>query len=98
MDIKNFTQFCNLLTTKQVVHAHGSFDRLVVCMMTYNGMCACGGQSNQDKSNKHNECNRIYRESIGSVDKIKAHLFNGCPDNTISFWIDDAFLIKTICR
>jgi hypothetical protein len=61
-------------------------------------MCACGGQSNQDKNNKAAECNRIYREAIGSVDSIKANLFTQTTDNTITFFVNDAHQVKTICR
>lgn len=96
MDVRNFTQMVSLLSLKQVIHAHPSFDRLMTCFMTYNSMCACGG--NRDKSNKRSECNRIYRESIGAVDSVKAHLFQGCQDSTISFYIDDVNHIKTIFR
>jgi hypothetical protein len=98
MEIKNFTQFANLLGTKQVVHMNPAFDKLFMCMMSYGSMCSCGGNSNQDKSNKHAECNRIYREALGSIDSIKPYLFNGCQDNTISFYVDDVYLIKTIGR
>lgn len=98
MDIKNFTQFVNLLSSRKVIHLHPAFDRLTTCMMLYNTICACGGNSNQEKSNKHSECNRIYREAIGAINGIKAHLFQGCGDNTISFYVDDIHLIKTIGR
>lgn len=98
MNIKNFTQFANLLSVKQVIHLHPAFDRLVMCVMTYNSMCACGGNSNKDKANKHTECNRIYREALGCVESVKPYFFNGCTDNTISFYIDESFSIKTIGR
>lgn len=98
MDIKNFTQFVNLLSQKQIIHMNESFDKLATCVMLYNGMCACGGNTDRDKSNKHAECNRIYREALGGTDNIKSYLFNGCQDNTISFYIDEIHHIKTICR
>jgi hypothetical protein len=98
MDIRNFTQFAHLLNSKQATNLHPSFNKLVMCMMLYNSMCACGGNSNADKSNKHSECNRIYRESLGTVNEIKAHLFKGCNDNTISFYIDDNHHVKTLNR
>ena len=98
MDVKNFTQMAHLLSSKQVIQAHPAFDRLVLCVMLYNGMCQCGGNTDRDKSNKGAECNRIYREAIGAVDSIKAHLFMGCSENTISFYVDNVHLIKTIHR
>jgi hypothetical protein len=98
MNIKNFTQFVNLLSATQTIHCHPSFDKLVTCMNAYSGMCACGGTSDQEKSNKHGECNRIYRESIGAVDSIKAHLFLNSTENTISFYIDDIHHVKTLFR
>lgn len=98
MDIKNFTQFADCLIKTQSVHLHSSFNSLVMCMMVYNSLCACGGKSNQDKSNKHSECNRIYRQSLGSVDSIKAYLFQITKDNIIRFYIDDTYLVKTIIR
>lgn len=98
MDIKNFTQFVNLLSQKMVIHTNPAFDRLATCMMVYNSMCACGGTSNQDKTNKHSECNRIYRESINGVDSIKSHLFSSTSDNHIRFFVDEIHHIKTICR
>jgi hypothetical protein len=98
MDIKNFTQMVNLLNVKQIIHAHPSFDRLVSCFMVYNSMCSCGGNTDQDKSNKKSECNRIYRESLGAIDSVKAHLFQGCQDNTINFYIDDIHHVKTMVR
>lgn len=98
MDIKNFTQFVSLLINTQSIHANACFDRLVICKMSYESMCACGGTSNQDKSNKHNECNRIYRESLGFVDVLKARLFQGSSDNVIKFYVDDIHLVKTLVR
>lgn len=88
----------NLLSIKQVIHAHPSFDRLATCFSVYNSLCACGGSTNKEKSDKHSECNRIYRECLGAIDSVKAHLFQGCQDNTISFYIDNAHHIKTIGR
>ncbi len=67
-------------------------------MEVYSNMCACGGNSNTEKANKQSECNRIYREAIQSVDRIKAQLFQNCSDNTISFYIDDSHHMKTIGR
>lgn len=98
MDIRNFTQFHALLSAKQLLHANPAFDRLGTCVMVYNGMCACGGNTNQEKQNKGLECNRIYRESLGYLDSFKAHLFQGCTNNTISFFIDDIHQVKTIVR
>ncbi len=98
MDVRNFTQFASLLSSTQTIQFNSAFDRLVTCMQVYNSMCQCGGNSNQDKTNKHNECNRIYRESINSTDSIKSHLFQGTTDNTISFYIDDSHHIKTLVR
>jgi hypothetical protein len=98
MDVRNFTQFSNLLASTQTIHMHPAFDRLFTCMTAYNGLCACGGSSNQEKSNKHGECNRIYREAIGALDSIKAHLFLNSADNTISFYIDDSHHIRTLFR
>lgn len=98
MDIRNFTQFANLLSSKQISGSHPAFNKLIVCMMLYNSICACGGNSNADKTNKHSECNRIYRESLGAIDGIKSHLFNGCNDNTISFYINDTIHLKTLSR
>jgi len=98
MDVRNFTQFATLVSSKQIIHMNVAFDRLVLCMMLYNGMCACGGNTDRDKANKHGECNRIYREALGAVDGVKAYLFQGCQDNTISFYIDEVHHIKTICR
>lgn len=98
MDVRNFTQMVNLLNMKQIIHAHPAFDRLASCFMVYNSMCACGGNTDREKSNKAAECNRIYRESLGSIDSVKAHLFQGCQDNTISFYIDNVHHIKTIGR
>lgn len=98
MDIKNFTQFVNLLVLKHIVHVHPAFDKLATCLMVYNGMCACGGNTNKNKSDKSAECNRIYRESLSVVDSMKSHLFVGCADNTISFYIDNVHHVKTISR
>jgi hypothetical protein len=98
MNVKNFTEFVSLLSSKQILHMHPSFDRLAVCFMVYNSMCVCGGNTDRDKSNKQHECNRIYREALGAVDSIKAYLFQGCQDNTISFYIDNIHLVKTIHR
>ena len=98
MDIKNFTQFAHLISAKQIIHLNPAFDKLVMCMMLYNGMCSCGGNSDRDKQNKAGECNRIYRESLATVDRFKAHFFQGCVDQTISFYVDDIHHIKTICR
>lgn len=99
MEVKNFTQFVNLLTSTQSVKDHPAFDRLMICMMTYNSLCNnCGSINNQDKTSKYAECNRIYREAIGSVDLVKAKFFQTTNDSTISFYIDDAHLIKTIGR
>lgn len=98
MDVKNFTQFVGLLTSTQTINKHPSFDKLMMCMMLYNSICACGGKSNKDKSNKYSECNRIYREAIGAVGNIKAHLFQQTNDNTISFYVDGIHLIKTLVR
>lgn len=98
MDVRNFTQMVNLLNMKQIIHAHPSFDRLVSCFMVYNSMCACGGNTDRDKSNKKSECNRIYRESLGAIDSVKANLFQSCQDTTISFYIDDVHHVKTIFR
>lgn len=98
MEIKNFTQMAHLLSAKQIVHIHPAFDKLVSCMMVYNGMCSCGGNSDREKSNKGAECNRIYRESLSIVNSVKAHFFLGCSDSTISFYIDNIHLIKTIGR
>lgn len=98
MDIRNFTQFANLLASTQTIHLNGSFDRIFTCMMLYNSFCSCGGNTDRDRASKHSECNRIYREALGSVDGIKAHLFKNSSDNTISFYIDDVHHIKTLCR
>lgn len=88
MTINNFTQFSDLLSRTQLVHQHPAFGRLVVCMMTYNSICNCGGTGTKQKQDKHGECNRIYRECIGLIEQYKAHLFQGCSDNTITFCID----------
>jgi hypothetical protein len=61
-------------------------------------MCSCGGNSDKQKSDKHSECNRIYREALGAVESIKAHLFQNCKDNTISFYVDDIHHLKTLVR
>jgi len=98
MDVRNFTQMVNLLNAKQILHTHPSFDRLATCFMVYNSLCACGGNTTRDKLNKHSECNRIYREALGAIDSIKANLFLGCQDTTISFYIDDVHHVKTIFR
>jgi len=98
MDIKNFTQFANLLTTKHILNLHPAFNKLITCISVYNSMCSCGGNSNVEKTNKHSECNRIYRESLGTIESYKPHLFNECNDNMILFWIDDTYLIKTLHR
>jgi hypothetical protein len=98
MNIHNFTEMVNLLNAKQLTSSHPAFDKLMNCFMVYNSMCACGGNSDKDKSNKQSECNRIYRECLGSIESFKAHLFQGSNDNTISFFIDNVHHIKTICR
>jgi hypothetical protein len=98
MDIRNFTQFVGLLTSTGTIQSNAAFNKLATCMMVYNSLCACGGDSDQVKKNKHSECNRIYREALGAVDSIRANLFQGSSDNTLSFYMDNAFLIKTIHR
>jgi hypothetical protein len=98
MTIKNFTQFVNLLSANKMIHLHPSFDRLVTCMMVYNGMCSCGGNSNREKVNKHGECNRIYKESVMSSEPFKPYFFQNCTDNSISFYLDEIHLIKTLIR
>lgn len=98
MDIRNFTQFVSILATTNTIKNHPSFDRLLMCMMVYNNLCACGGKSNADKANKHSECNRIYRECLGAVDGVKAHLFQTTGDNSINFYIDDVHHVKTMFR
>lgn len=98
MDIRNFTQFVAHLVTSQSVHKHPSFDKLMMCMMVYNSICICGGQGNSEKTSKHSECNRIYRECLGSIDGIKAYLFQQTSDNSINFYIDEVHLVKTIFR
>jgi len=98
MEIKNFTQFAGILSSNRMIHLHPSFDRLYTCMMLYNSMCNCGGNSNTEKTNKHNECNRIYKEAIGTTDSFKAYFFLNCSENTITFYVDDAHRIKTLCR
>lgn len=98
MDIRNFTQFVNILVSTQTVHMHPAFDKLMVCVMTYNSICVCGGKGAADRNNKAAECNRIYRDAIMASDKIKAHLFQQTTDNTITFYINDAHQIKTLVR
>ena len=98
MDIRNFTQFANLLTVTQTIHTNPCFGQLVTCMQVYNSMCNCGGNSNQEKSNKQAECNRIYRSALSAIDSIKANLFQKCADNHINFYINDLDLIKSLCR
>ena len=98
MDIRNFTQFINLLILKNVVNTNPAFIRLATCVNVYNSICECGGNSSKQKSDKACECNRIYRESIGAVDSIKPHLFNGCKDTSISFYMDNKSHLKTISR
>jgi hypothetical protein len=98
MDIRNFTQFACLLQATQTVNRHPAFDKLVNCMMVYNSICSCGGQSDKDKSTKSAECNRIYREALGNVDGIKAYFFQNTTDSTITFYVDGIYAVKTICR
>lgn len=98
MEIRNFTQFINLLNVTGAINSHPAFLNLSTCLSVYNSMCSCGGDSSVDKTNKHGDCNRIYRESMGAVDSIKANLFQRCNDNTISFYIDDLYHLKTISR
>ncbi len=98
MEIRNFTQFVNLLASTNTIKTNPAFDKLMTCVMSYNGICVCGGKGSQEKTNKHSECNRIYREALGYVETIKANLFLQTKDNTISFYIDNSHLIKTIGR
>lgn len=98
MDVRNFTQFVNLLAASNTIKANPAFDRLMLCVMAYNSICICGGKGTAEKTSKYSECNRIYREAIGLVGSVKAHLFLQTTDNTISFYIDDIHLIKTLGR
>ncbi len=97
MDIRNFTQFINLLNSKNAVNLHPSFQKLSNCVSNYNSICSCGS-SNKEKQNKYNECNRIYREATIVANSIKPYLFLGCSDNTISFYMDNTYLVRTISR
>lgn len=96
MEIRNFTQFINLLRTNNIIELHPIFNKLNHCSMIYESSCNCGS-SNKEKLNKLNECNLIYRESVGFLDMFKAHMFMNTSDSSIWFYMNDSH-IKTLSR
>ena len=96
MKVDNFTQFANLLATKKMLHLHPVFGRLYTCITTLNALCVCDDVSL--KNVKSQECNRMYREALSTIDKFKPFIFNGITDNTVSFFSNGHIHLKTIGR
>jgi hypothetical protein len=97
MDIRNATQFSNLIQTTGLQMKDMAFQQIVFCVDQLGKMCNCWKA--EDKKKLYDNCTMIYMNAVKNViPKFKTDILAKTDDRQISFYLDNGSLIGIVCR
>jgi|ERR1041385_7121574 hypothetical protein len=98
MDIKNVTQFVNLLVERKMQPIHPSFNGVIICLEDYRRLCgSCGKTTYRDKV--YANCNEQYEHIVKHVlPGFASQFFANTNETRANFYKDGDKLVGVLSR
>lgn len=99
MEIKNVTQFVNILIDNRMQSLHPSFNNIIVCLDDYKRLCGGCGSAVEIREKIYSNCNIQYENIVKSIlPGFTSQLFAGTNEIRANFYRDNSRFIGSLSR